>query len=360
MKNKIIELENFINKNFLVFLILSYILALITPMFGQQIRDISVGQVFWLDGSKLDLTLPLLMLAFVLFNAGLGVKSDEIKQIAKSPKLIILGLIINSLIPIIFIFLSAQFLNTSLNFDQSQSTILGLALIASMPIAGSSSAWTQNSNGNLSLSLGLVLFSTLLSPILTPLALKLLASLAQGEYAFKLRQLAETGANSFLILSVVIPSLAGILGAKLIGEQKIVLLKPFLRLSNAINMLLLIYSNAAAVLPNAFFKPDFKFLIISLIISLSLCILAFLSGLTLANILKTPPPEKSALVFGLGMNNNGTGLVLASLTLKAYPNIMLPIIFYNLGQQFIAGLIDWLWKNKLSKPKLILLKQSKI
>ena len=346
MKEKIIILEKFISKNFLVFLILSYILALLLPSFGQHIRNISVGKVFWFDGSTLSLTLPLLMLAFVLFNAGLGVKISEIKEIIKNPKLIILGLLANSLIPIIFIFSISNFLHIYLSFSQAQSTILGLALIASMPIAGSSSAWAQNSNGNLSLSLGLVLGSTLLSPLTTPWVLKLLASLAEGDYALKLSQVADTGTNSFLLLSVVIPSLAGIIAAQFIGEEKISRLKPFLRLSNAANMLLLIYSNASAVLPEAFFKPDPKFLFASLIISLSLCALAFGGGLVLSKILKVPPAERSALVFGLGMNNNGTGLVLASLVLSEYTSILLPIIFYNLGQQFIAGLIDSLLFSK--------------
>jgi hypothetical protein len=32
-------------------------------------------------------------------------------------------------------------------------------------------------------------------------------------------------------------------------------------------------------------------------------------------------------MFGLGMNNNGAGLALASMTLAAHPRVMLPIIF---------------------------------
>jgi hypothetical protein len=40
------------------------------------------------------------------------------------------------------------------------------------------------------------------------------------------------------------------------------------------------------------------------------------------------------------MNNNGTGLVLASASLAGHPLVMLPIIFYNLVQHLIAGAID--------------------
>ena len=57
------------------------------------------------------------------------------------------------------------------NPDEVQNILVGLALVASMPIAGSSTAWSQNANGDMALSLGLVLGSTLLSPLTTPMAL---------------------------------------------------------------------------------------------------------------------------------------------------------------------------------------------
>ncbi len=50
------------------------------------------------------------------------------------------------------------------NPDEVQNILVGLALVASMPIAGSSTAWSQNADGDMALSLGLVLGSTLLSP----------------------------------------------------------------------------------------------------------------------------------------------------------------------------------------------------
>ena len=37
------------------------------------------------------------------------------------------------------------------------------------------------------------------------------------------------------------------------------------------------------------------------------------------------------------MNNNGTGLVLASIALADHPQVMLPIIFYNLVQHLVAS-----------------------
>jgi bile acid:Na+ symporter, BASS family len=66
--------------------------------------------------------------------------------------------------------------------------------------------------------------------------------------------------------------------------------------------------------------------------------------------------ETVSLVFGLGMNNNGTGLVLASVALADHPQVpqvMLPIIFYNLVQHLVASIVDLaLFKSRSPKPSL--------
>jgi BASS family bile acid:Na+ symporter len=90
-------------------------------------------------------------------------------------------------------------------------------------------------------------------------------------------------------------------------------------------------------LPQALHKPDAEFLIVTLSITFALCLLAFGSRWLVARSLKVDSSEQSALIFGLGMNNNGTDLVLASMALADHPQVMLPIIFYNLVQHFVAG-----------------------
>jgi bile acid:Na+ symporter, BASS family len=56
-------------------------------------------------------------------------------------------------------------------------------------------------------------------------------------------------------------------------------------------------------------------------------------------------------MFGLGMNNNGTGLALASMTLAAHPRVMLPIIFYNLAQHLVAGGVDLIMFRKAANQE---------
>lgn len=56
-------------------------------------------------------------------------------------------------------------------------------------------------------------------------------------------------------------------------------------------------------------------------------------------------------MYGLGMNNNGTGLVLASMALADHPGVMLPIIIYNLVQQVVAGVVGHLTRR--TEPDLL-------
>jgi hypothetical protein len=53
--------------------------------------------------------------------------------------------------------------------EEARVVIVGLVIVDAMPIAGSSVAWSQNSEGSVALSLELVVVSTLTSPVTTPL-----------------------------------------------------------------------------------------------------------------------------------------------------------------------------------------------
>jgi bile acid:Na+ symporter, BASS family len=82
---------------------------------------------------------------------------------------------------------------------------------------------------------------------------------------------------------------------------------------------------------------DYDFLAVTLVIVTGMCFAAFASGYGLSRWFQVNQAERISLMYGLGMNNNGTGLVLASLALASYPGVMVPIIFYNLAQHLVAG-----------------------
>lgn len=330
---------HFIHQNFLWFLLGSYAVAAFCPAPGLWLRDVRIGQLT-VGGSGMRISLSMLMLSFLLLNAGLGVEPSQLGRLIQQPAALVSGLVANLLIPIGFIFCVTQAMRLWHNPDEVQNILVGLALVASMPIAGSSTAWSQNANGNMALSVGLVLFSTLLSPITTPVALHAVGLMTTGDYSEDLHELALGDTNAFLAVSVIGPSIIGILLRLLLGNARVMAAKPYLRLANSAILFLLVYSNASISLPQAIRQPDYDFLAVMLFIAIALCGAAFSAGWSISRLLRVGQAEQTSLMFGLGMNNNGTGLVLASMALADHPRAMLPIIFYNLVQHLLAGGVD--------------------
>jgi len=338
-EGQLAKLSYFVHKRFLWLMVGSYAVASGFPSLGLWIRDVRLGEIM-LFGSRTTISLSMLMLASLLLNAGLGVKLSQGGVLLRRPRLLGTGLAANLIVPIAFIFVVTRAMTGWHNGDEVQNILVGLDLVASMPIAGSSTAWAQNADGELALSLGMVLFSTLLSPLTTPLALHSVGLMATGDYAEDLHQLAAGRTGMFLAVCVLAPSLMGIVIRLALGDMRIAAAKPRLKLINSAILLILNYSNASVSLPQAVAEPDPDFLVLILMIVVILCALAFTAGWLISRFLKATPSQRTALMFGLGMNNNGTGLVLASMSLADHPRVMLPIIFYNLVQHLIAGIVD--------------------
>lgn len=334
-----VPLSRFLHRHLLWLLIASYAVAALLPAFGLWMRDVSLWHMPMFHAGT-SISVPMALLAVLLFNAGLGVREMPSRSWLRKGKALWLGVGANLAVPLAFILLAAQGLHFWHNSDEVQNLLVGLALVASMPIAGSSTAWSQNADGDMGISLGLVLLTTFLSPITTPLLLHSVAWMAAGDYSSDLHEIADYGTGTFLMLFVLLPSLAGMAVRGVAGRRRVEGLKPVLKTANVITLLLLNYSNAAVSLPNTVANPDPDFLALIVVLVTGLCVVAFASGWLLARSLKSDRGQEAALMFGLGMNNNGTGLVLASAALADHPLVMVPIILYNLIQHLVAATVD--------------------
>ena len=343
-------IQHFIHKYFIWIITSSYIIAATFPGFGLLIRSVELGSI-GIAQTRVNFSLPPMMLAFLLFNAGLGIRTTELTSLMRNPIPLVAGAAANLLVPLAFVAGVSVTMKLWHDPDEVQQILTGLALVAAMPIAGASTAWVQNANGNLALSLGLILLTTLCSPVLTPIVLHAVGFMTTGDYSEDLHELAENGAGAFLGVWVILPSLCGMFVHRILGEKPAALISPYLKLANFGVLALLNYSNASLSLPGIVSQPDVDFVVIMLIIVTALCLVMFAVGYLLARLFRNGRAESASLMFGLGMNNNGAGLVLASLTLSDHPGVMVPIILYNLVQHFVASLADKilsrgvLWKS---------------
>jgi BASS family bile acid:Na+ symporter len=335
-KGGVAWLAHALHGRLLWFLVGSYALAALLPAPGLWLKQVSLPHFDLLPGGSW-LTLPAALLALLLFNAGLGIDATQVGRVVRGPWILLVGLVANLTVPLVFLLGVTPLLRLWHDTEEAQAVLAGMALVAAMPVAGSSTAWSQNGRGNLALSLGLVLFSTLLSPLTTPVALRSVGWLTTGPYAAGLRHLAAHGSGSFLAACVLAPSLLGVSVRQIVGGDRVTRVKPWLTLLNCVALLLLNYANAAVSLPEVIAAPDWDFLALILAVVVGMCILAFAAGWWVARALRAGRSQQTALMFGLGMNNNGTGLVLAASALDHLPTVMLPILCYNLVQHLIAG-----------------------
>ena len=106
-------------------------------------------------------------------------------------------------------------------------------------------------------------------------------------------------------------------------------------------LLLLCYANASSCLPAALAAPDWDFLALVTVAAGLMCATAFATGFGVApRSVRADPARRAALVFGVGMANNGAGLALAAGTLSANPLALLPVVAVNLVQHLAAGLAE--------------------
>jgi len=333
------SLAHFLHARLLWLLLAVYILAALLPGPALALRAISfapgAGAVL-----GVPLTLPAVLLAVLLFNAGFGARISAMRRLGQSSLVLGAGTLVNLAAPVLAILATSVLLRFWDNPAEVQNVLTGMVLIASMPIAGSSTAWAQNAEGDLTVSLGLVFLSTALSPLTTPLLLRAGSSITTGAWSRRLSELAGQGMGDFLLLFVLVPSLAGILLRLLTRESTVRRIQPAMKIVNTAVLVLLCYLNAAVSLPHLVAHPDAELLAMVLAVTASLCLMMFGAGWILARVLRLERARQAPLIFGIGMNNNGTGLVVAAAAMQGYPIVLLPILLYNLLQHLAAGVVD--------------------
>ena len=194
-------LSHFLHRRFILLLVASYVLAGFLPGPGLWIRSTAWGGI----------SLPMVMLGLLLFNAGLGVELAELKEIRRRPRRLACGLLANLLIPIGFIALVMQSLASGTIPTRCRTCLSGWRPWPrcrspdrrrpgrKMPTA----TWRQPGAGawfDVSQSAHHARWRTAVGLMTT------------GDYSEDLHELATTGTDWFLAVAVIIPSALGLVG----------------------------------------------------------------------------------------------------------------------------------------------------
>ncbi|MGW0994879.1 hypothetical protein ACWD5V_16535 [Streptomyces sp. NPDC002523] len=214
--------------------------------------------------------------------------------------------------------------------------VTAMILIVTMPVAAGATVWTGKGDGDQPTMAGLVLASTLLSPLTTPLVIQLLVPLLSGGYADSLTARLQTAGDGLTLVGVVLPCTAGIvirlaLPSSLLGRVLRVVVPVAL-----VGSLVVTYVDAGA-LGSFIAQPRPLPLIAAVTVATSVRLLSFLPGRCAGRLLRLDPPAASSLTLACGMNNSNASAVLISAALPDKPHLLLPGLAYDLLQKTAAN-----------------------
>ncbi|RYF03866.1 MAG: hypothetical protein EOO40_11775, partial [Deltaproteobacteria bacterium] len=231
------------------YLLASYGLAALYPDLGLWLRACSFGTIR-VGAASQQVSTPTLLLGVMLFNASIATNIRQLGLTFTHPRLLIASLLANIMIPVAFVTLLGMLLSLWPDLGQARGMMTGLAILASMPIAASSTTWVQQARGDIALSLGMVLVSTSLSPLVTPMVFWLMAHCLPAALTLNVHGLGGGDTQLFLLTAVVFPCACGLLAHQLLPAARLQRLLPSLKLISKVCLLCLNYCNGAVALPH--------------------------------------------------------------------------------------------------------------
>jgi len=332
------DLAGFLKRHCFWLLVACYLLAAVLPGPGRQLRSWR-----WTPTAlpATEITLPLVLLAVLLFCAAVQTDAAQIRAIRSRPWSLLCGTLAVWIAPALLVVAAAWLLPLMVDAQANSELLVGLALVASMPVANSSVGWTQLVRGNLALSLSLVLVTIFLSPWMTPALLGSLRFTLSAADRSNFSALIENFSGAFFIIWVVLPTAAGLACRHSLGSERVAALGNWLTTASVGSLLVLNYVNAALAFPEVIQQSQFSALAATIALALAVSAVGLGAGWFLSRMLREDSPTRSALMFGLGMKHTGLALLLAGAVLSQQRLAILMIVLATLAQHLLAGLVEW-------------------
>jgi BASS family bile acid:Na+ symporter len=334
-----------VHSHLLWWLLAAYALGAFWPGPGEWIRGALPDQL--IPGDHHAGVLLKGMLAVLLFNAGLGIDLNAVKQIGRRLAMLFVVPVIGFVAPAIYLVVLSFLPSGSLSPELAYALLFGVAVVGAMPAAASSTGWAQTANGNMAISCGLVVTTTFFSPLGVWLMLGLARWIwgAAGFDAAILPSKETFSAFSYATAAVIaiwglVPMGIGIAARQGVGNENYQRAKPYVKLITVAVILLLNYTNASISLPRLVSQPEWGTIGLILCVMVGLCVVQYSAAYPLIRLFRTDRSERMSLYFAMGMRNNGAGLVLIASCFDKSEVIILTVIMYTLIQHLAAGFMN--------------------
>ncbi|MEX2315719.1 MAG: bile acid:sodium symporter [Pirellulales bacterium] len=337
---------SFVQRHFLWLLLACYALATVWPDPGLKMHD-------WrwpvaLDGNG-HVTFPLLLLAWMLFCAAVMTDLGQIRAVLRRPLVLCVAIVAVWAGPAMLVVVAGWIVPRLIDDPARGGLLVGLALVASMPVANSSVGWVQSAGGNLALGLALVVLSISLSPWVTPQLLAWLGMSLSPDARVQCERLVNHYSGWFFVIWVILPTALGFVCRGLITPRRAESAAGWFTLASAAALLLLNFISSSLALPTAS-RSQAALLVTAALLAIALSAVGLALGWLIGHGLRLPQEERSALSFGLSMKHTGLALVLTEAVLTDKKLAILLIVLATLAQHMLAGLVQWMQCRRASPP----------
>ena len=268
------------------------------------------------------------LLGVVMFGMGLTLKAEDFKIVFSRPKEVIIGFLAQfALMPLIaYVLIKVFALNPEL--------AVGVILVGTCPGGTASNVITYMAKGDVALSVGMTIVSTIFAPFLTPLFTQI--------YIGEMVDVNILDMFFSIVKVVLIPIILGLLVNKFFGNftQKIVKLLPAVSTLAIATIVAAVVSASSEKLLNAL---NTSALIIVVVILHNLC--GFAAGYAVGKLLKLQDLKCRALSIEVGMQNSGLAAGLAAAHFAQYPLATIPGAVFSTWHN-ISGAVYAAWLRR--------------
>lgn len=308
-------MENIVNK-------IGKLSSLLTKYIGVIIIFFSVFAFFWQDGFAWTTRYTSVFLGVAMFGMGLTIHMGDFQVVFSRPKEVIIGCVAQyTVMPLVAWILAVV-------FHLPQDLAIGVILVGCCPGGTASNVITYIAGGDVALSVGMTIVSTLAAPLMTPLLTYGLAG-AWVEVSFWAMVLS-------VVKVILIPVLLGILLRSLFGKQ-IQKISDILPLISVVSIVMII---SGIVANNAEKIVSCGVLVLGVVMLHNLFGMGI--GLLAAKLLKVEYSRTTAIAIEVGMQNSGLAVSLATANFATNPLATLPgaifSVWHNISGSIFAGI----------------------
>ena len=279
-----------------------------------------------------------IILAFVMFGVALGIKVQTFKEVFKSPKSVIVGMLLQWVALPAITCLLAIILNPII----TPMVAIGMLLVASCPGGNISNFMSSLSKGNVELSVSMTAITTAFAPLVTPFTFwfwgTLYCRFAAVRNDIPTLEIPFMDMLEQILLILGLPIIAGVLFAHYFPNASKRIMKPAQILS-----ILLFIGMVAVSLTQVLTALESKWAVYASILCALVVVIihnasALSTGYFGSGLMKLPPLDRRSLTIEVGIQNSGLGLALLF-----NPAIFDPALWSHNGGMVIITALWGIW-----------------